>query len=220
MLAYQGDPETGEPWTGVPDHQHHVWDVDRVGKLIADQNAPLTFFCGGSRNFPAFIDMFDGVFVLDVDAGTRNRRLDRRPGDEPGSEPAERELILRLHRTKEDSPPGIVIDATAPLTDVVDEILRLSGQNLEADRLAPRSCRQQDLAGLIGLLAVLEGEIWAGEVSPHLRSRIARRMARAALVGPGPTERELRQAISDLNQRLRYALGEYDEPPSPWSVPE
>jgi hypothetical protein len=73
---------------------------------------------------------------------------------------------------------------------------------------------------LIGLLAVLEGEIWAGEVSPHLRARIGHRLAREALVGSSPAERQLRQAISDLNHRLRYALGEYDELPPPLPVPD
>ena len=73
---------------------------------------------------------------------------------------------------------------------------------------------------MIGLLAVLEGEIWAGEVSPHLRDRIGHRLTGEALVGPSPAERRLRQAISDLNHRLRYALGEYDELPPPLPVPE
>jgi hypothetical protein len=40
------------------------------------------------------------------------------------------------------------------------------------------------------------------------------------LLGAGGTERDLRQSISDLNHRLRYALGEYDEPPQPAAVPE
>jgi hypothetical protein len=34
------------------------------------------------------------------------------------------------------------------------------------------------------------------------------------------TERDLRQSIDDLNHRLRYALGEYNEPPRPLAVPE
>lgn len=95
------------------------------------------------------------------------------------------------------------------------------GMNADTpDGLAPRSCRQQDLAALIGLLAVLEGEIWADAVPLHLRDRIGHRLAREVLVGSSPTERELRQAISDLNHRLRYALGEYDELPSPLPVPQ
>jgi hypothetical protein len=54
-----------------------------------------------------------------------NRRLDQRPEDEFGARQPERDLIVRLHRTKEDTPKnGIPIDATAPLAHVVDEILR------------------------------------------------------------------------------------------------
>lgn len=122
-LAYQGDPETGEV-TESADHEHHIWDVSRVRALATDQHAAATFFCGGSRNFSAFIDLFDEVFVLDIDAETLRRRLDLRRGDDWGSKPSERELILRLHRTKEDIPAtGVVIDATAPVADVVDEIL-------------------------------------------------------------------------------------------------
>jgi hypothetical protein len=89
-----------------------------------------------------------------------------------------------------------------------------------SDPLAPRSCHARDLSALIGLLAVFEGELMAGEVSPHLSRRIRRRLERVELLGPGGTERDLRQSISDLNHRLRYALGEYDQPPQPVPVPE
>jgi hypothetical protein len=126
-LAYQGDPVTGEPVTGGG-HQHHLWQVDRVRALVADQREPITFFCGGSRNFPAFIDLFDDVFVLDVDPDTLRRRLEGRPSDEWGGREEERQHVLRLHQTKEDLPRvGVIIDATAPLSGVVDEILRQCG---------------------------------------------------------------------------------------------
>jgi dephospho-CoA kinase len=125
-LAYQGDPETGEATEGAV-HEHHIWDVGRVRALVDDHEEPVTFFCGGSRNFSTFIDLFDEVFVLDIDLETLHERLDRRP-HEWGSKPAERDLIVRLHRTKEDIPAvGVVIDATQPLTRVVDEILRHVG---------------------------------------------------------------------------------------------
>jgi thymidylate kinase len=133
-LAYQGDPKTGEPVDrlareSVTDsvtwgHEHHIWDVDKVRSVVADQSNAISFFCGGSRNFSRFIDLFDGVFVLDIDLDTLNRRLAARPEDEFGARPSERELIVRLHATKEDTPKGdVVIDATAPLGRVVDEIL-------------------------------------------------------------------------------------------------
>jgi AAA domain-containing protein len=124
-LAYQGDPETGEPTGDVPSHWHHIWHVDKVRALVADQNERFTFFCGGSRNFSRFQDLFDEVFVLEVDLDTLYRRLGQRPEDEFGARQSERELVLRLHRTKEGAPKnGILIDATAPLAHVVDEIVR------------------------------------------------------------------------------------------------
>ncbi len=127
-LAYQGDPETGKTTAGST-HEHHVWHVDKVKALVANQDEAVAFFCGGSRNFSRFIGPFDGVFVLEVDLETLNRRLDERTEDEWGAKP-ERELIARLHRTKEDIPKnGISIDATAPITHVVDEIVRQSGAN-------------------------------------------------------------------------------------------
>lgn len=124
-LAYQGDPETGEP-TDDGAHEHHIWNVDKVRAIVAGREKAATFFCGGSRNFSKFIDLFDGVFVLEVDLATLNRRLDERPDEEwGGGQPTERELIVRWHQTKEDVPEnGIAIDATAPIEQVVDEILR------------------------------------------------------------------------------------------------
>jgi len=126
-LAYQGDPATGRPVKGSP-HEHHIWDVQKVKSIVADRSEKVTFFCGGSRNFSKFIDLFDGVFILEIDIHTLSHRLDERPEDEFGAKPAEREFIMRLHQTKEDVPSsGIIIDATAPIADVVDEIVRQSG---------------------------------------------------------------------------------------------
>src|SRR5260370_4261340 len=139
-LRYQGDPESGTPTdTFTHEHsatftsEHHIWDVEKVNALVANQEEAVTFFCGGSRNFAKFIALFDGVFVLEVDLDTMNRRLDERVALDPtdfGGKPAERELAVRLHHTKEDIPKnGIIIDATPPLARAVDEILPLSDPN-------------------------------------------------------------------------------------------
>ncbi len=138
-LKYRGDPETGEPvhepvhaseWDkAVWQQEHLLWDIDKVTSVVADHSMPISFFCGGSRNFEKFIELFDGVFVLEVDdLDTLYRRLDARVARDPtdwGGNPAEKALVARLHRTKEDLPSGgIVIDATQPLGSVVDDILR------------------------------------------------------------------------------------------------
>jgi thymidylate kinase len=92
---------------------------------VADKSRAASFFCGGSRNFGSFIDLFDGVFVLEVDLDTLNQRLAERTESEWGGRASKRELVARLHATKEDIPKiGVVIDATAPIARVVDEILR------------------------------------------------------------------------------------------------
>lgn len=132
VLARRGDPQTGrlfdEPvvgWSLEQRHRHHIWDVKQVRALVADHSRRLSFFCGGSRNSAMFLDLFDEVFVLEVDAETLNRRLAVRPDDEFGRGPEERALVLRVHETREDLPAGAVsIDATRPISDVVDEILR------------------------------------------------------------------------------------------------
>ena len=106
-----------------------IWNVARVKALIANHDEAVTFFCGGCRNSSKFIDLLDGVFVLEVDdLDTVMRRIDKRvlvdPGDWGGRQ-EEREIIMRLHHTKEAVPQnGISIDATAPIAQVVDSILR------------------------------------------------------------------------------------------------
>ena len=112
--------------------EHQIWNVEKVQAFIANQEEAATFFCGSSRNFAKFIDLFDGVFVLEVDLDTMNRRIDERVALDPtdfGGKPEERELIARLYATKEDVPKGgVVIGATAPIERVVDEILEKCNQ--------------------------------------------------------------------------------------------
>ncbi len=146
-LKYRGDPKTGKP-VREPAHQserdkavwqqeHLLWDIDKVQAVIAEHSFPISFFCGGCRNFHRFIDFLDGVFVLEVgDLDTLYRRLDERVARDPtdwGGKPEEKELVARLHRTKEGIPKnGITIDATAPLAQVVEEIVRQSGAGKNA----------------------------------------------------------------------------------------
>lgn len=122
-LAYQGDPRTGEPRNGLA-HENHIWDIEKVRKIAGDQSHAASFFCGGSRNFGQFIDLFDRVFVLEIDRDTLDRRLSGRPLDEWGGTSSQRAMILRLHETGEDIPGNATgIDATASISQVVDDIL-------------------------------------------------------------------------------------------------
>jgi hypothetical protein len=65
--------------------------------------------------------------------GVRN---EQRPADEFGARRAERELILRLHRTAEDIPrTGSASRPPAPLFDAVDKIVRLA-RRIDSERAA------------------------------------------------------------------------------------
>lgn len=59
-----------------------------------------------------------------------------------------------------------------------------------------------------------------GELPDDLTAKVSRRLIEAGLLAEKSSERELRQAISDLNQRLRYTLGEYPNPVEQVPVPE
>jgi broad-specificity NMP kinase len=123
-LAYRGDPETGKR-TEAPGFGYHIWDVDKVRKIIANKEEEVTFFCGGSMNHHKFIDLFDKVFVLDVDIETLRERLDRRTADDWDVNDPENttEFVLRLHATKKALPKGITINTARPINEVVDAIL-------------------------------------------------------------------------------------------------
>jgi hypothetical protein len=169
-LAYQGDPTTGEKTEGFGSdaeavHKHHIWDVEEVRRLAARQDDEATFFCGGSRNFKQFMDLFDEVFILEIDAATLNERLDSRADDDWGKSKSERDLVLRLHATKEDTPStGIVLDATQPLVRVVDEILghvripKAKNSNRPAGVRNAAPGRPHDIARQIGGPAWLKGK--------------------------------------------------------------
>jgi len=126
----RSDPEPGQA-TSAPAPDRHlppIWDVAKVRALLANQDEAVTFLCGGTRNSSEFIDLLDGVFVLEVDdLDTVMRRIDERvlvdPGDWGGRQD-ERDTIMRLHHTKQGIAQGCAIDAAAPLERVVDEILR------------------------------------------------------------------------------------------------
>ncbi len=130
-LAYQGDPKTGEPCVGFA-HEHHIWDIGKVRALVNDSSHAATFFCGGSRNFGALLDLFDLVFVLEVDGDTLSQRLALRSENEWGGRPSEKKFIAKLHASKEGVPTtGIYIDATRPIASVVDDILQKCAKALD-----------------------------------------------------------------------------------------
>ena len=81
--------------------------------------------------------------------------------------------------------------------------------------VAPNPLGAQDAAALVEVAAVLEGHLLSGGMDPHLVDSLNRHLQRVGLVGSGAGPAGLRLALADLNQRLRHALGEQDEPRAP-----
>ena len=86
--------------------------------------------------------------------------------------------------------------------------------------LTVRPVYVRDVEALIGWLAVVEGEVWGGAGRERLIARLRQRFERVGLLTESDDERAFRQAMSDMNQRLRFVLGEYADPPAPVPVGE
>jgi hypothetical protein len=72
-LAYNGNPETGEPTEGGG-FEHWIWDVAKVKALVADHSEAVTFFCGGSRNLLVLGEQAGDGVVDQVDETELPRR--------------------------------------------------------------------------------------------------------------------------------------------------
>lgn len=134
VLAYHGDPETGEKVLRPPGmsaietaewgYPRWIWPADTVRALQADHAHVSTFFCGGTRNVGKFIQGFDKIFVLDVGRETLKSRLAHRGDDEFGGKPEELGIVLRYQALQETiRPDSIRIDTGVPISQVVDTIL-------------------------------------------------------------------------------------------------
>ena len=84
--------------------------------------------------------------------------------------------------------------------------------SMRSNEAIPNPLSRQDAAVLVGVLAVLEGE-FHDPANAQLASRIADRFHRAGLLDDSKATGPVRQALNDLNHRVRYAAGESDEPP-------
>jgi hypothetical protein len=81
---------------------------------------------------------------------------------------------------------------------------------------APRRPTVRDVSAIVGLLAVLEGEVWGADTGddrvPEWARRLGARLGRDGLISADAGNEELRRALGDLGQRMRYVLGEHDDP--------
>src|SRR5215211_358981 len=139
---YRADPDTG--LRGGPIHYNNsMWDHQKAISELESPEPEVLFVCGSSRNRDRFLPYFAKIFNLRIDDDTMRRRLQERTNNEFGKQPEEVELMLRLNRSDEKPTGAIDVDATQPVHQVVDEVLRLANcRTLRSDsRLPPWSKR-------------------------------------------------------------------------------
>lgn len=120
---------TDRAWSyhdGPPGHDTWVWDERKATAELERSEPDMLFVCGSSRNRDRFLAYFAKVFNLQIDDDTMRRRLEARTEDDWSLGQEGVELMLELNRRGERPPGAIDIDATQPLEQVVDELLRLA----------------------------------------------------------------------------------------------
>jgi gluconate kinase len=123
--AYYADPDTGLPG-GPIHHDNWMWDRQKAVSELESADPEVLFVCGGGRNRDHFLPYFTKVFNLRIDDDTMRRRLRARTADDWEVGPDEIELVLELNRSDEKPAGAIDVDATQPLNQVVDELLRFA----------------------------------------------------------------------------------------------
>jgi hypothetical protein len=117
---------TDRAWKRRADHDTDlsIWDEQKALSELESPEPEVLFVCGSSSNRDRFLPYFAKVFNLRIDDDTMRRRLQERTNNDFGKQPEELELMLALNRSDEKPAGAIDVDATQPLDQVVDELLR------------------------------------------------------------------------------------------------
>lgn len=103
-----------------------IWKGEKLSEALDDTTRDTLFICGSASNRDEYIHRFTKVFILYVDNETLKSRLTNRTNNNFGKDPAILARQLKLNEgIKEYSTKRrrSIIDATQPITTIVDEIL-------------------------------------------------------------------------------------------------
>jgi len=118
--------------TGLDPGQDWVWREDRIQALLSAEDADVLFLAGCSPNQGAFYPRFDHVVLLSAPADVIVERLATRTNNPYGKRPEEIARTLVLLETVEPllrRGAGHEIDTSAPLDQVLAQLLRLVGED-------------------------------------------------------------------------------------------
>jgi dephospho-CoA kinase len=116
----------GSPEWGARDW---MWREDRMQALLSTEDADLLFVSGCAANMGKFLPQFDHVILLSAPAEVIVERLATRTTNAYGKRPEEVARTLELIESIEPMLRRVAdheIDASAPLDEVVTELLRIA----------------------------------------------------------------------------------------------
>jgi dephospho-CoA kinase len=124
-FGFYGDPKTGLP-TDDKHQLNWIWDSSKVKQELTALDGKPIFVCGGAMNQIDFTNYFASIFTLYVDDETLKNRLLSRSNNDFGKDPED--LARQLEWNKgtiayANQRKTVLIDATKPIDEVVDEIL-------------------------------------------------------------------------------------------------
>lgn len=117
-----------EAGTPVEPDRDWVWREDRIGTLLATEDADILFLSGCAVNMVRFLPQFDHIILLSAPAEVIVERLATRTDNSYGKHSDEVARVLSLRETVEPllrRRAGHEIDTSAPLDEVVATILRI-----------------------------------------------------------------------------------------------
>ena len=122
-------PDTGLPGRrALGFYDNSMWDEQRAFRELESPGARRRCLYWRTRRQSQPLSALFGqrIFNLRIDDDTIRRRLEERTNNDYGKQREEVELMLRLNRSDEKPAGAIDADATQPLDQIVDELLRLA----------------------------------------------------------------------------------------------
>lgn len=121
----EGPTAPDEYWLGA---HRWVWNRSRLQDLLVQGRGPV-FICGIALNIDQVLDMFDRLFLLQIDADTQEKRLLAYDSSHPpGRNEAGRQQIRQgrpVFEAQMLNLGAIALDGTAPSEAVADQLLAL-----------------------------------------------------------------------------------------------
>jgi shikimate kinase len=117
--------------TGLDPGRDWVWREERIQDLLSTADADMLFLGGCAPNQGRFYPQFDHIILLTAPASLIVERLATRTNNPYGKRPEEVARVLDLITTVEPllrRGAGHVVDTSAPLDQVVIQVLRLVGE--------------------------------------------------------------------------------------------